>query len=42
MAIKNKQAKIELLCALRQFVGRFSETAWQLVEEIIQDLERAE
>lgn len=38
--IKNKQAKIELLIALRQFCGRFSESAWQLVEDIIQDLER--
>jgi len=40
--IKNKQAKIELLLAVRQFVGRYSETAWQLVEDIIQDLEKAD
>ena len=38
--IKNKQAKIQLLLAVRQLVGKYSETAWRLVDELMADIER--
>lgn len=36
--MKNKQAKIELLTAVRHFVERLSESTAKLCDEIIDDL----
>lgn len=38
--MKNKRAKIDLLIAVREFVGRWSETAWHLTDELLHDIER--
>lgn len=38
--IKHKQEKLQLLLAVRQFVGKYSETAWKLVDELMADIER--
>ena len=42
MKIRNKQAKLQLLLAVRMLVGKYSETAWKLVDDLMSDIERME
>ena len=37
--IKNRQAKLQLLLATRAFVGKYSEGAWKLLDELMSDIE---
>ena len=37
--IRNRQAKLQLLLATRAFVGKYSEGAWKLLDELMSDIE---
>ena len=37
--IRNRQAKLQLLLATRAFVGKYSENAWKLLDELMADVE---
>ena len=38
--IRNRQAKLQLLLATRAFVGKYSEGAWKLIDDLMSDIER--